>query len=193
VSQVMSFHRIIFSISYSLIISFSTMDPISFTASLVAILGIAGSATRLSTTLYSIARKAGSAGLGIERFAMDVGTFASVVQIAYGLLNEHCHTQTRLQTSLVLQHIEENEVLNQLVAQSKSVVNQIKLVRPRLKSIQSSFDFITRLKWHLRRTEIQALGLRIESVKTNLLLVISLVHLEAAKQQSPSAETDQLM
>lgn len=169
------------------------MDPLSLTASLVAILGIAGSATKLSRTLYSVARKAGPAGVGIESFAMDVSTFASVVQMAHSLLNEHCDVQTRLQPSLVLQNIEENEVLDQLVAQSKSVINHIKLVRPRLKSIQGSFDFITRLKWHLRKTEIQALGLRVESVKTNLLLVISLVHLEAVKQQVPSAETDQLM
>jgi hypothetical protein len=168
------------------------MDPLSFTASLVAILSIAGAAGELSMSMYRI-RKAGSASLDIGIFAMDIKAFASVIRMAHERLTKHCDMQTQLQPSLVLQDIEKVKVLNQLVAQSESVMAQIELVQPRLGSMQSSFDFITRLKWLLRKNDVQALSLRMESVKTNLELVINIIQLEVLKQQEPSAETEQRM
>jgi hypothetical protein len=150
-------------------------DPLDLIDSITATAGIAGAATKLSKSLLRTAREAGPASDDIRTFAMDISAFSSVILLAHNSLREHCSKQSN---SDVLKYINDLQILNQLAAQSVHLIEHIELIRPRIESLRSRLDLICRFRWLRRKPEVQDIGLRMQSVKMNLLLVIHVVALE---------------
>lgn len=157
-------------------------EVVGLIAGITAIVGIAGAATKLSSSLYRVAQSCRVAGEDIERFAGEIDLFASTIMMAHYSLRERCQNHSNSSVhSPALEYMRENAVLGQLTTQSERVVTHIRQVRPRIKSLESRIDFVTRIKWLLRKSEIQAIRPEMENVKTCIHLVIDVVHLELAQ------------
>lgn len=165
-------------------------EIVGIVASAWTLVSIARAATKFSKSLLRAADAAGSAGKEIETFALDIQAFASIIRIAHKSLDQYYSNEP---DSPVLKYIEEEAVLDQLVAQSQRVIKNIREVRPKIKSVASSIDLMSRLRWLLQRSEVQALGPRMECVKSNLHLIMSIIILESAKQNEQSPETQREM
>ena len=165
-------------------------EALALTASIVAIIQIAGAATKVSRTLYRVARKAGTASDDIHAFAMDIGAFASVIGVARTALRSHCANACR---TPVLKYLEDFKVLEQLVTQSERVMDQLDMVKPDIKSIPSRMPLISLFKWFLHKSDVKALGPEMEKVKSSLMLVITVLRFETIQKEEPSQENEQEM
>ena len=70
-------------------------EVIGLIASITAIVGIAGTATKLSRSLYRLAREAGSAEDEVRTLAANIAAFASVVRVAHDSLRTYCKKQLK--------------------------------------------------------------------------------------------------
>ena len=165
-------------------------EVVGLVASITAIVGIAGAATKLSKTLYGVARDAGSAREDIETWAFAFASFSSVIQTAHMSLNDHFKNRTQ---SSVIRYIKEQHVLEVLMKHSERIKVQINKVRPYARAISSSTTLFTKFKWILRKSEVESLGPKMESVKTSLMTLLEVISLEILKEAVPTNETKKLM
>jgi hypothetical protein len=161
-------------------------EVFALTGTIIAIVQIAGAATKLSKSLYRTAHKAGSAKDDIQAFAMDIGAFASVIRVAHDALLAHCDKESN---SAVLRYVRDHNVLGQLIQQSVRIRKHIEAVRPRIQDLRGRFSMINHAKWILKRDEVKALHPQMECVKTNLLVMMHVVALEVAQQGEQSDVT----
>ena len=165
-------------------------EVLGLVASITAIVGIAGAATKLSKTLYGVARDAGSARDDIETWACTFASFSSVVQTAYMSLRDHLEARAQ---SLVINYIKENHVLELVMKHAKCIKRQITKVQPYVREISSSTTLFTILKWLLRKSEVEALGPKMECVKSSLTTLLQVISLEILKEAEPTKKTAKLM
>lgn len=167
------------------------MDPLSIAASVIALCTAADAAYKISKSLYHSSRKVKGAGDDIEIFAMDVDNYGLAIGAAYLTLEPICISARG--PSRVIDYLIESKGLESLDKQSKRVTEYIGMYNPDIRALRGRSEFIARFKWAFQRKEIDALGLKMESVKSNLQIVISSVLLEAYKEQPPSANKDKQM
>jgi len=160
-------------------------EIVGLAASIIAIAGVAETALSLSKSIRRVARGLRTARKDIRKFAKEIEAFSSIIGAAHYSLSMHSRepqSQSAGEGSKVLVFIHKRKLLDHLVDQSDHVADQIEEIRPRLVSIKSNISFIERWKWILCRREVGALGLNMESVKTSLNLVITLVMYETLMQ-----------
>jgi hypothetical protein len=167
------------------------MEVIGLAASIIAIGQAAQIALRMSRSMRHLSRKLGAVQDDIRGFARDIETFSSVISAAHFSL--HCNYLPEKTPSAVFRHMEHSNVLGLLVEQSNGVINHIGELKPRIKSLTSSISLKTKLKWLFRRTEVEALGPKMESVKTSLNLIMTIVTLETVSQKDFSKEVKREM
>lgn len=155
-------------------------EVIGLASGIIAIGGAANTALKMAKSMRRLARDLGAARKDIKKFSRDIEAFSSIIGAAHYSLE--MHSRESQSQSKVLVFIHERKLLDQLVDQSDRVIDHIEEIRPRIKSLKSRISFVTRLKWILRRTDVIALGPKMESVKTSLNLVITLVTLETLMQ-----------
>ncbi len=170
-------------------------EILGLASSIVAIAGAADAALRMARSMRRLSKDLGAAREDIKHFARDIDNFASIIGAAHYSLQIHS-TEPQSHTK-VLVFIHERNLLDRLVDQSDHVIDHIKELRPSIKSLRSRISFVERLKWLLHRADVRALGPKMESVKTSLNLVISLVTYEALMQsirhQANSRDTSLLV
>ncbi len=169
------------------IFCFIMAEVAGLVASIIAIGGAADTAYRIQRKIRRLARDLGAAQENILKFATEVKDFSLVVSTAS--LSLHEYSKKSSAESKVLQHIQHHEVLNQTVKASNCVMDHIDKLMPRLKSLESSIPLVERWKWVLRRTEVESLGPKMESVKSGLQLIVTVVILESVLNQAESRET----
>jgi hypothetical protein len=167
------------------------MEVIGLAASIIAIGQAAQIALQMSKSMRHISHSLGAAEHDIRGFARDIETFSSVIGAAHFSL--HCHYLPEKTPSPVFRYMEHSNVLDLLVEQSDEVIDHIYELKPRIKSLASSISLKTKLKWLFRRTEVEALGPKMESVKTSLNLIITIVTLETVTQRGSSKEVKREM
>lgn len=167
-------------------------EAIALAGSIIAIVQIASAARKLSQSLYTTARTAGSAKEDIEKFAMDINTFASILSITHTSIRRYCQ---RKSNSPTIRYIYEHEILEQLVDQATRVRRQIEVLRPPIRDLRRGrIPIANRLKWaFFNKPDVKALHPEMECVKTNLLLVMQIMNLEKRQQEDQSDETRQEM
>ncbi|OBT64739.1 hypothetical protein VE03_05857 [Pseudogymnoascus sp. 23342-1-I1] len=167
------------------------MDPLSIAASVVALCTAGDAAYKIASSLYRSSRKVKGAGDDIEIFANDVDNYGVAMGMAYTALEPICMSANR--RSRVIGYLIENEGLESLAKQSKWLTEHIKKYNPDIRALRSRSEIIARFKWAFQKKEIDALGLRMESIKSNLQIVMSSVTLEALIEQPPSTAKDRLI
>lgn len=166
-------------------------EALGLAASVIAIGGVADTAYRIQKKIRRLARDLGAAQENILKFATEIKDFSLVVATAN--LSLHEYSKKSSAKNKVLQHIQNHEVLDRTVAASNCVMDHIYKLVPRLKSLESSIPLYERWKWVQRRTEVEALGPKMESVKSSLQLIVVVVTLEAVLNQDESRENKRLM
>jgi hypothetical protein len=162
------------------------MEVIGLAASIVAIGQAAQIALNMSRSMRRLARRIRAAQDDIRQFAEDIDIFSSVIGAAHFSLYSHCDTEKTL--TPVLRYIEHSKVLDRLVEQSDGVIDHIRELKPRIRSLESRIPLKTKFKWLFRRTEVEALRPKMESVKASLNLIITIVTLEVVAQKHSSKE-----
>lgn len=165
-------------------------EVVGLAASIIAIIGIAETATKVARSLLRIARKAGTARDDIQTLASSIMAFSAVIQVAHDSLKAHHQKDPK---SPVLKYIAEHKVLRDLKFQSDIVEEHIENIEPQLRTICSRIDLLTRFRWWKQESEVKALGPEMESVKTNLLVLMHVIVLEVLRQKEPSEETNREM
>lgn len=166
-------------------------EAIGLAASIIAIGGAADTAYRIQRKIRRLARDLGAAQENILKFATEIKDFSLVVSTAN--LSLHEYSKKSSAENKVLQHIQRHEVLGRIVTASDCVMDHIYKLMPRLKSLESSIPLVERWKWVLRRTEVEALGPKMESVKSSLQLIVTVVTLESVLNQGESPENKRLV
>jgi uncharacterized protein YoxC len=173
------------------IFSFTMAEAIGLAASIFAIGGAADTAYKIQRKIRRLARDLGAAQENILKFATEIKDFSLVVSTAN--LSLHEYSKRSSAENKVLQHIQQHEVLHRIVKASDCVMDHIYKLMPRLKSLESSIPLVERWKWVLRRTEVEALGPKMESVKSGLQLIVTVVTLESVLNQGESPENKRLV
>src|SRR5438105_1133491 len=119
-------------------------EALALAGSIIAIVQIAGAATKLSRSLYATARKAGSAKEDIQKFAMDINAFASIIRVAHDSIRGHCQKESN---SSVLRYIREHDILGQVVEQATRIRKQIEAIRPQIQDLRGRVTVVNRLRW----------------------------------------------
>ncbi len=154
------------------------MDPLSLTASLLAIGTAATTALQISKSLYDLARAYKSAAEEIEYFALDLRSFASVVQLGQESVDRH---RKRAPLSEVIKFIESLDIVNQLSMQSKRTALNIERVWQQTESLQKN-NLLTKVRWMAKKSEVRGLKPDMESLKSSLHLVMASITMEALEQ-----------
>lgn len=164
-------------------------EALALAGSIIAIVQIAGAATKLSRSLFATARKAGSAKEDIQKFAMDISAFASIIRAAHDSIRQNCQKESN---SAALRYIQEHDILGHLIEQATRIRKHIEAVRPQIQDLRGRIKVVNHLKWILfNRPDVKALHPEMECVKTNLLLVIHIITLELVQQQQREHQSDE--
>lgn len=167
------------------------MDPLSIAASVVALCSAGDAAYKIATSLYRSGKRVKGAGDDIENFAKDVDMYGVAIGTAYRALEPICISAPR--PSRVIDYLSENEGLISLAEQSRRVTKNIKKYNPNIRALRGKSKLIARVKWAFQKKEIDALILKMESVKSSLQIIINSVVLEAVMEQPPSTAKDEQM
>jgi hypothetical protein len=161
-------------------------EVVGLVASVAGIAAAAAAALKASAALLEVARTLGAAGHEIEDFAINIRSFASVLQLGIGSVRR---CTKKGSSAKVIKYLEELEVLDQLAFQSKRTNRKIKRAWKHTKSVRSNLTFVTRIKWYFAKPEVQALHPEMETLKTSLLVVMQSVRLEEMKEGEDNEET----
>ena len=165
-------------------------EAIALVGTIFTIVQISGAAMKLSRSLYATARKAGSAKEDIQKFAMDINAFASIIRVAHDSIRGHCQKESN---SAVLRYIREHDILGQLVEQATRIRKHIEAVRPQIQDLRGRFTVINHFRWILfNRGDVKALHPEMECLKTNLLVVMHTMSLELAQQRQQEHPSDEI-
>lgn len=167
------------------------MDPLSIAASVVALCSAGSAAYKIATSLYRSSNRVNGAGDDIETFAMDVDNFGIAMGTAYSALEPICAPTNR--PSRVIGFLARKGGLGNLVGQSKRLIKHIKKHNPDIRALRGRSGFIARFKWTFQSKEIEALRLRMESVKSNLQIIMVSIALEALMDQPRTTATEKQM
>jgi hypothetical protein len=162
------------------------MDPLSFTASLIAVAGLAGTVFNTSQTLYAIAEQFRSAREDIERFALDMRNFGIVIKIGHGCLNDFFSTCDP--ASPLFRYFKDLRVLESLAKETELTRKGIRRARSKTLAAQSSYQTIAHMKWVFRKKHLDALYPGMERVKSNFSLMMHYVNFEMAQRRGESEE-----
>ena len=117
---------------------------------------------------------------------MRTQEFAGVIGAAHMSLQNHNRAQGS--ESPVLRYLDSFGVYRDLVTTSERVTEHTKALMPQLRDLPSRLDLLTRFKWVMQREAVKAMGPRMESVKTSLMVVMTVIILEKGNQQERSAQ-----
>jgi hypothetical protein len=151
----------------------------------------ADTAYGIQKDIRRLARDLGHAQGDIRKFAKDIKDYSLIVNSA--ILTLYQHAKTSPAETIVLRSIHNHKLFTRILAASHRVIDDIDKIWPRLESLESRIPFGERLKWATRRPQVEALGPKMESVKSSLDLIISVVTLELLLNQGESPEVKRLV
>lgn len=154
------------------------MDPLSALGSLIAVIEASG---KLTSSLYRLVRGVHAAKENIDDFALHVSTFSDVLFAAYSCLQKHYTKRTNLR---ILDDVRRQNLLGKIAEQAKRIRKDVRKIRPRMKSLRSDdLQLIAKIKWYLRRPEVDSLKLQMTSLEQTLNTLLSVVNYELQEQQ----------
>lgn len=166
------------------------VDPLSFTASLAALVGVAGTSLKASMFLYDFCKRVKGAEEEIEKFALDVQNFGSLVHMGHKCLERYSAKAPR---SLLMENLKELQMVASLAKQAIDTEKRIKRARKQVEDVKSRSKKWTRVRWVFTTSEVERLHPEMEKIKSGLNLVINCVNFEIAQSRGDSEETRQEM
>lgn len=162
-----------------------------FAASIIALGGVAVTTATVAKKLIELARSIKYADEAIGDFGVAIKLFADQIEIAHDTLLSEC---SKPNPSLIFDFLRKRKVMKDLRRQSKYIEECIGRVDPKIQSLPSSIDLVTRLKWvFFKEADIRNIERRMDSVKISLMLIMQLVSMDAALHQVQTDETREHM
>lgn len=158
---------------------------------MAAVVQLAGTGRRFSKTLHRFATNAGAAAAEVERFANQVRTFSDAVEVAEQTLSSYCQVYPK---SPLVAYIGRCKILASIDNETRAVRAHLRAIQARVVNMESRSVLWASFKWTMNKSSILELSPEMESVKSNLGLLISTTHFEAfmrtfeARMQSGSEE-----
>ncbi|KAG4435996.1 hypothetical protein IFR05_008538 [Cadophora sp. M221] len=150
-------------------------------ASVIAITAAASTALKISKRMYGMARQVNAAADEIEIFAHDMRLFNTSVELGLRSVNRLC---TKLKpSSEMYQYLQREEVMRHLAKSSKLIGKRMDEVWDTAASLQSKRKLVTHVKWVFKKTDVLALRPEMESLKSNLQLIVTLIAIHVGISQ----------
>lgn len=160
-------------------------DPLSLTASLLAIGSAAGAALEISIALYNFARKVQTASKDIQEFALEIRVFGTLMRTGYKCLKNYYR---KAHNSKLIYYIEKQKLLQSLVEQSDSIEERIHSACVLVENLPSSFKWWERVKWVIRKNEVEKIRPSMEKLKNSFTLLMAFVTFETLQKQGGDSE-----
>lgn len=161
-------------------------EIVALAASVTAMVQAVEMLTKGSRKLYRLAKKIKAAKREIEDFASETQLFAGVIGAAHQALQQSIQSQGS--DSPVLLYIQNSQAVENLGMASRRVVDDMQKLIPRLQVLRSQYRLWVRIRWVMQKAEVAAMGPRMESIKTSLLLIMSSISFEKGVQRELSAQ-----
>lgn len=167
-------------------------EALALAAGIFACVAIVGSITKDTTSLCRSVQRIKVAKREIEIFRKHVQDYGNVIGLACTALRPFEHLSDD-DNSLVVRYMLENDVWVSMVTQCECIKEDIRKHVIEIRGLRKRSQLMAKLKWMLQRREIEALGPRMESVKSSLLLVIASIQLELLRLQPRTESSDMEM
>ncbi|KAK3297302.1 uncharacterized protein B0H64DRAFT_372689 [Chaetomium fimeti] len=151
-------------------------ELIAIAGGIAAIVQLAGTGRRLCKILHQFATDAGAAGVEVRRFANQVRTFSDSIELAERTLFIYCRDH---RTSRLVADMEERNILANIDYEAETVRAHLRAIRDRVLNMKSRSVLWATIKWRFNKASILELSPEMESVKTNLNLIIATTQFEA--------------
>lgn len=157
-------------------------EIVGLAASIAGLLTTAGALFKVADSIFRLGQRIHSAQDDINKFGREITTFASAISFAHQSLDLYAK---KYKQSTALQEIQTHEVLGYLDDDSYHILEAIKELKGSIPSMENSlFRFWSRIKWARQGRHVKALSPMMESVKSNLILVLCAVRLEVAIREN---------
>lgn len=160
-------------------------DPLTVIGGLAAVAQLSGSAARLTRRLYRFARDVKGVTAEVDRFASQVRSFSLIVDLAQVTLSRYCVENPE---SRVVAYLSSHHVLPNINSDAIYTSEHIWDIRDRLHNAPTRFALVTTIVWWFYKPDVMELYPEMESIKTNLSLLMATTHLEALLQRASGIE-----
>jgi len=137
---------------------------------IASIIGIAGAGAKLSIVLFEFASAVGSAGQEVRQIAIEISLFCSVLKQLQSTLAKAKAFRYSLSAIETTQEILDRcqEVFNEI----EGIVNSLRKGGGE-RSPEATQDWVVRIKWTFKRSQVQLLRSTLESCKVTLHIMLS--------------------
>jgi hypothetical protein len=160
-------------------------DPLSLTASLLAIGSAAGAALKISIALYTFSRNVQAASKDIQEFALEIRVFGTLMRAGYKCLKNYYRKE---RNSKLIYYIKKQKLLQSLVEQSDSIEERIYSACVLVENLPSSFKWWERVKWVIRKNKVETIRPSMEKLTNSFSLLMAFVNFEALQKQGGDSE-----
>jgi hypothetical protein len=157
------------------------MDPLSICASVLAVSGAAGTASKAANSFYKMARKAGKAGEDMKFFSAHIDAFASIIHSAYSTIRDHYSEDNKSRT---LEQLNQKATLTGLVFQVKHIIKGVKTLEPQLRPHTTGLSLKESFLWVWKGSEREELCVWMERVQLQFFMVMLQITYEALQQKA---------
>ncbi|KAK3349768.1 hypothetical protein B0T25DRAFT_570374 [Lasiosphaeria hispida] len=153
------------------------MEIVGLVAAALSINKTVRSTAHLAKRIYQIAREAPRVEKQLQRTAIQLHSFATTVSAAWASIERSCPKEPEPK-SPVLKYIIANHLPAELEYESYHLRGHIRDLRDRISTLHSKFELLTSWRWNKMQPDIDMLFTPMESLKTSLNLILSVIILE---------------
>lgn len=150
----------------------------------LAVPAVVGTALKFADYLYKYYRDIDAADGDIVAFSFDIRSFATTTKYSFSSLDRICR-RLRDARSPVFEHLQNEGILDDLASKCRRTKRQINSAWDCTDSAQSWLSFWARWKWVNRKSDVLALRTHMESLKTSMTLIVSIITLESSHKPLP--------
>jgi hypothetical protein len=158
------------------------MAELAIVGGLAAVLQLSSSARKFTSALYQVAVDAGAATAEIQRFALQVDSFSMVTRASHITLSCYCNKN---RDSRLVQFLVSNQVLRNIGSEAKVVDSHLRHIWRKIESLRSRSTLWAYIKWSFSKSSVMKLSPEMESVKTSLNLLATIVHVDEVNMRTP--------
>jgi hypothetical protein len=156
-------------------------DPLAVIGGLAAVAQLSASAAKLARGFYRFAGGVKSVTAEVDRFASQVRSFSFIVDLAQVTLSRYCSENPK---SRVVAYLSSHRVLPNLNSDARYTSRHIRAIRDRFHRTPTRFALVTAIVWWLCKPSVMELYPEMESIKTNLSLLMAITQVEALSQRA---------
>jgi hypothetical protein len=154
----------------------ATMEVLGFVATVITIAEVGKTTSKFAKTIYAVAKESRFVGDRIRKCGRRFDSIADSIATVHIAIEHHCPSDP---ASPTIQYIKSHQVLENLRRISDEIRDDIRGQTAKIRSLPHRFDIVTSWKWKRMEPELEALHPHMESLKTELSIILNVLILEA--------------